>query len=135
MPQQAKAATIASWTLVVPAEGNGNEYLVIVNRGTGDIVDPNVVNNATGIPESDTTWTEGAIAVTAHTESAWLTFTVPALADGYEYAAAIYSNATPANSDTPINDWTFLIDPLRQVTYGDANPNWKGQVTTWDSKR
>ena len=129
--QQLASANFGTWTLVLPAEGDGNEYLIITDLDTGSIVDPNTTNNSTGIPELSTTWDEGTIAVAAHAESAWLTFSIPALDDGYRYAGAVYSNGTPANTDAPVNSWTFLIDPLRQVIYSDANPSWKGKVSTW----
>jgi len=124
----AKAATDDSWTLVVPYLGDSNAYLVIVDKYTGDIVDPSTSNNATGIPESDTTWAEGAIATSDHGESNWHTFTVPALNKAYRYAGAIYSNGTPAKTDVPINNWKFLINPGTKSVCSDTNPVIDGKV-------
>jgi hypothetical protein len=126
--QVATGSLLGTWTIVVPSMQDGNEYLIIANKYTGDLVDPNTTNNPTGIPENDTTWAESAIAVSVHGESDWLTFSVPALDSTYQYVGAIYSNASPAKTDSPINDWTFIIDPTWQIVYSDTNPLFQGKL-------
>jgi hypothetical protein len=93
-----------------------NTYIVIWDRRTG-----NLVADA-GTVAAANAWTDGDIATAVHAENGtvWLA-TIPALESVYEYAMAVYDNASPAKTDVPTMG-PFLYDPSSRTVFTDTNP-------------
>jgi len=122
---EAKAATIASQTFVLPSSSSvthsADSYIVIWDRNTGNMVDA-----GSGVVSASTIWADAAIdenhGFSVHTQNATVyTATIPALSDAYRYALAVYDNATPTKGDAPTAG-PFLYDPRFNVVFSDTNP-------------
>jgi hypothetical protein len=91
-------------------------YLVLFDYNTG-----NVVDKTTGVPGASETYAANAITPdgsAVHGESNLWVFTIPPLADIYEYAFRICDAASPAKADASVLGG--FLDPKTLMTYTDG---------------
>jgi hypothetical protein len=128
IPKEAKAATVASQTFVLPSTDTvthtANTYIILYDTATGNLVDDN------GAIAAGNTWTGGDIATAVHAQNGLVwTATIPELSTAYEYGMAIFDAASPAKTDVPTMG-PFLYDPVSNKTYTDTNPLRDNSVKT-----
>lgn len=124
--QEAKAATIATQTFVIPYNGETAYTIVITDRANGNVVDA-----SDGTSEADTAWNDGEIAGTRHAISGHWTFTVVRNLQVKNPVMNYYNIAAASldKDDLPYRS-ASLYDSKENLTYSSTNRMYQNAIVT-----
>lgn len=131
-------ATAASHTLILPVLGEyissgkitspNNIYAILVDMDTGYLA-----HSTTGATSLTTTWSNAAIEGTlmsdegiGGTNTFCVKLSIPPLNASARWLIAIFENATPADTDTPI--FVQRYSPNARCWFGDSTPVFRDTV-------